>query len=156
MSCYVAKPAECFSTELEAFVKLLEQGDQIHIEPNILAKNINNAELLAFYVHNEQVVGIGAVKNPQASYRRKVFERAGAPELKYDFKYELGYFVTKPEYHGQGICKAILTELLKHMPDDTTFFATTKSAAMRKIFTSKGFMQLGEAWTTEKLELYIL
>jgi hypothetical protein len=130
MSCYVAKPAECFSTELEAFVKLLEQGDQIHIEPNILAKNINNAELLAFYVHNEQVVGIGAVKNPQASYRRKVFERAGAPELKYDFKYELGYFVT--------------------------FFATTKSAAMRKIFTSKGFMQLGEAWTTEKLELYIL
>lgn len=156
---HIVAGSDLTDSQFTAFKELLLSGGQINIAENVLDKNIKNAEALAFYRNDDDVlVGIGAVKNPQESYIRKVFNFADVADKRELYQLEVGYFVTEPEYTGRGICSSLLNYLIEYMGTGANYFATTKSEAMKKVFTNTGFTKLGQSWSANSgniLELYI-
>lgn len=130
---------------LDSMFELVKAGDQIHLEDAILKKNIKNSKFLAFCssVETGFVVGCAAIKVPQKSYLRKVFERAKAEELQKQFEFEIGYCYTSPNHEGHGICTGLIQELMEAMPN-TNFFATTKHSGMRHLFHKFKFKEVGD------------
>jgi len=87
-------PADCSKDKFDSFLKLVEKGEEVISSK--LEDRIKNAKLLAFCHDGEQLVGVGAIKNPAKTYKEKTFKKAGHQGEEGKFKYELGYiFVEK-------------------------------------------------------------
>lgn len=162
MDIVIVSGSEATELQLLSFTQLLRNGGQIKLTDEILAKQLRAAEKLAFAYEQDTFLGIGAIKNPQESYRKKVFGLAGIPDRKDNYTWEVGYFVTSPEAVGKGVCTTILYELIKSVLPVTTFFATTKSLPMKNVFAKFGFTKAGNSWSVDskddqlyELELFV-
>src|ERR1051325_10448226 len=77
-------------TGLADFEKLVIEAGAV--DPQGLTRRIRDASRLLFLREsNGQLVGVGALKHPLRSYRRKVFARAGATVLSDEYPVELGW-----------------------------------------------------------------
>lgn len=90
---------------LGQLLELIETGSQV--DPEGLEERIMNAELIALLVDNDKIVTTATLKNPLTSYRNKVFKSAGVDNDKENYKKEIGYIVTHPDYEGKKLCQQL-------------------------------------------------
>ena len=133
---------------LERVFNMVKNAGQIKLDEAILRKNINNSDTILVGYYAARIVALTVIKNPQKSYKRKVFEKADVLSAIDRFDFEIGYCVTLPGYEGRGFCKLLVSYIFKIKPN-SNFFATTKSKAMECIFTKFGFEQFGDRYAVE-------
>jgi GNAT superfamily N-acetyltransferase len=104
-------------------------------------------------------VGIGAIKKVTKSDFD--VNKANLPDLRNDFKWELGYIFVSDDFSNNGIASTIVKELLTNY-GNRNLISTTEVAAtpgMVKILTKNGFKEVGKRWkssiTLNQLGLFI-
>ena len=80
---------DCSPQALADFENLITKYGTV--DPEGLTQRIREASRLLFLREsNGEIVGVGAVKRPQLSYRRKVFAKAQATTAPDEYRVELG------------------------------------------------------------------
>jgi predicted GNAT family N-acyltransferase len=136
---------------LGQLLELIETGSQV--DPEGLEERLMNADLIALLVDKDKIVTTATLKNPLTSYRNKVFKSAGVDSDKENYKKEIGYIVTHPDYEGQKLCQKLLSELVSKI-DTQNIFATTRKPSMAHILTKYGFKKSGTTYNKD-LDLLI-
>lgn len=149
---YIHKlPDECTEEELAKFVEMVKKGDEV--DPDGVEDRVKEALVLIYCYENESLVGIGALKSPRTSYRNKVFRKASSPELREQYKLELGWIFIEENKRGQGLSSAIVKEALRNAKGNGVF-ATTRcqNIPMRRTNLSMGFKISGKPFKSDRVD----
>jgi GNAT superfamily N-acetyltransferase len=119
----VRAPADCSKDELSSLESLIRKGGEVTALG--LRERIANARLLACATVNGNVVAVAALKKPNPSYQKAVFEKACSTENPIDWPAELGWIFVEPGYRQQGIATRLVTQLLADW-GSVGVFATTR------------------------------
>lgn len=139
----IKKPIDCSQEELELFKSLVLLGGQV--DPNGLKERIANCKLLGFHYNDKkELVGVSALKSKSPNSVKAVQSKAEISES-LNPQFELGYSVTKKEFRGQGINKAINDKLLDEISGEKVY-ATTDNDTMRHYLIEKGFTKKGKSF----------
>lgn len=150
-------PRDCSSAELETFERLVSAGGEVSLVG--LRQRILSAEKLIF-INDGECVAIGAIKNPNAEYKARIFKKSNATEPN-KYQYELGWFYVSSIARGKGYGRALMEES-KELLAGTACFATTRESniAMHHLFRSFGFSKLGKPYKSDNgdyfLTLYVI
>ena len=118
-------PSDCAAQALADFEKLVVEGGAVN--PRGLAQRIRNASRLLFLrASDDQLVGVGALKHPRASYRNRVFADARATVSADEYPVELGWVVVTKSHQGRRLSTRIVGELLPFAKNEN-IFATTRA-----------------------------
>jgi GNAT superfamily N-acetyltransferase len=156
MEPLLKQPHQCSPQDLDAFEHLIIEGGEV--SPVGLRRRIEAAEHLIF-VGNDPLLAVGAVKNPNASYKQAVFAKAGVADQCADFTYELGWFYASPDARGQGVGNMLMKAALG-AAGEGGMFATTRADndAMHYLLGKFSFKKLGSEYPSKagdyKLVLY--
>ncbi len=153
MTIKIFKPENCSDAQLKTFYEIVVDGNQVNA--NGLLNRIKTADFLSFCELDDKVVGVASIKNPDINYKKTIFEKANVEELADDYRYEIGYAVTKETHRRKGISE----ELIKFLIENSTsksFFATTKNDGMRHLLEKIGFEKLGDNYTNDNKEILTL
>ena len=150
------KKYENFSQkEQNRIFDLVKGGGQVN--PDTLIRGLRNCQIIGVAKSNDTIVSVGALKNPNESYRQDVLTKAGIPEKDWgNYVYEYGYAITDEEYRRRGLSTTILAQLL----NASNVFATvrSKNSAERKILGKYNFVAVGKTYDssdrTDKIVLY--
>lgn len=154
----IRNPSDCKEGEIDAFVNLVSRGGEV---ADGVRKRIMRAKALGFVNYDGVAVGVGAIKRPLKSYKKRVFESAGSTLNLEDFPVELGWIYLKENHRGKGQITPLIEEMLEEI-DGKSVFATTRSSnpIMREILKHFGFKRSGHAYPSkehphEKILLYV-
>jgi protein-tyrosine phosphatase/GNAT superfamily N-acetyltransferase len=150
MTVIAKKPSACSGEELAIFKELVLAGGEVD-EPG-LDRRIKAAVCLVFhFADNEKVLGIGALKSPSDSYKKRVFTRSKSPCKPADFPFELGWLFIVEEYRGRGLSRKIAEEALKPA-EGKNVFATTRvdNCPMSRTNARIGFNRSGNPYRTTR------
>lgn len=138
-----AAPQEFSDDDRAVFGKLVQEGGEV--DSNVLAMNIKCAKALVVGRCSDDILGIAALKRPQASYRKRIGNQAGADLAEEIFPYELGYIYLRPEMRGKGRSRCLVAHALDHA-DGAGVFATARvdNIAMVRTLERMGFRSVGE------------
>ncbi|MBN9147761.1 hypothetical protein [Nitrobacter sp.] len=129
--------------ERTLFGALVQQAGEVG--GNGLATNIRDAKALVFGRLAGKVLGIAALKCPQASYRKRIGGKAGVDLGPARYPLELGYVFLLPEAQGKKLSHGLVAAALT-CADGAAVFATarTDNAAMLAVLVKAGFKQAGQ------------
>ncbi|RUO32274.1 N-acetyltransferase [Aliidiomarina sedimenti] len=146
MEKIVKGPDDCNDAELKSFEKLVTEGGEVALAG--LRQRIQRAEKLVF-INDGECVAVGAIKNPNAGYKARVFEKSGAPEPD-KYEYELGWLYVSKVARGRGYGRALM-ESINDSLSGRACFATTRAdnASMHHLFSRFGFSKLGQPYQSE-------
>ena len=121
---------------------LAEQGK---VKGN-LENKIDRCKLICIVDVDDKAVAMGAIKKQTRSDFDS--EKAGLPNLSDEFKWELGYLYTRPDYKGKGIGSNVVKLLLENYGNGRLMASTEIAAnpAMVKILERNGFRPYGKPW----------
>lgn len=157
MNSEIKKPSECSKQEVENFFDLVKKGDEV--QTHGLKGLIDKAIFLAFHYEKSALVGVVGLKQPNKSYKDKIFRKAGVPQESDNYDYEIGWAFTEIEYRGHRICPNLVDKLISKSPSQN-IYATTKNESMKKILKRKGFKKNGHKYNGKRgdyfLELFTL
>ncbi|MBX8500159.1 GNAT family N-acetyltransferase [Pseudomonas lijiangensis] len=141
-------PRDCNNSELETFESLVSAGGEVSLVG--LRQRILNAEKLIFIINDGECVAIGAIKNPNAGYKARVFRNSNVTESR-KYQYELGWLYVSSIARGRGYGRALMKEI-KELLAGATCFATTRenNGPMRNLFKDFGFSMLGQPYKSDK------
>lgn len=120
----VKAPAECSDSELAAFVDLVVAGGEVSRDG--LPNRVRAAAVLAFARLEGTLVGIAALKHPEAGYREGVISKSGFPLPVEKFPYELGWIYISPAARRTGLSVTLAHALFSRV-GSTNVFATARS-----------------------------
>jgi GNAT superfamily N-acetyltransferase len=121
-------------------VTLLRDGGAVNAR--VASKQLPDANLMIVARSNDELVGVGAVKQWRQEYASEVSARS-----KYELAHsmhELGYVVVAPDHRGRGVAGLIVTNLTAKC--DFPLFATTDDPSMKAILQKSGFAKKGQEW----------
>lgn len=141
----VGTPGEFTDAERAAFSEFVRAGGEVG--GNVLEKNIANAKALVMLKRAGAILGVAALKRPQASYRKRISDEAGAEIAAESFPYELGYIYVLPAARGRKLSHRLVAAALE-LSDGAGVFATTRTdnPAMFAALAKSGFEMVGEAY----------
>jgi ribosomal protein S18 acetylase RimI-like enzyme len=144
------RPGSELGDELHACIETIKEGEAVNVAA--ASEELPVAMFVAVKRVDGIVAGVGAIKRQRPWYARKIATESGFP---FDEQlHELGYVAVRATHRNQGIARELLTHLLdagKTRP----LFATTASAAMKKLLIETGFQQRGHEWKKSTLSLWI-
>ncbi|MBV7469315.1 GNAT family N-acetyltransferase [Aeromonas sp. sif0611] len=149
-------PRDCSNAELETFERLVAAGGEVTLAG--LRQRIQRAEKLIF-INDGECVAIGAIKNPNAAYKARVFKKSNATEQS-KYQHELGWLYVSSAARGKGYGRALMEEI-KELLAGTACFATTRenNEPMHHLFSHFGFSRLGQSYKSDNgnysLTLYV-
>lgn len=143
----VKSPRECSNIEISAFIAFVRAGGEVSIQE--LPERICGAAALVFARIDGLVVGVAALKQPQASYRRRVSSESGAPLLVEELPYELGWVYVSSESRGKGL-SLLLSQAALAPSKGAGVFATsrTENIAMHRSLAKLGFVATGNPFVS--------
>ena len=143
----VKSPAECSNIEIGAFIAFVRAGGEVSIQG--LPERIRSAAALVFGRIDGLVVGIAALKQPQASYRHRVNSESGASIPAKDFPYELGWVYVSPESRNKGF-SILLSQAALAEGKGAGVFATsrTDNIPMHRSLAKLGFEEIGSPYAS--------
>jgi GNAT superfamily N-acetyltransferase len=107
----IFSPSDCTAQALADFEKLVIEGGAV--DPEGLGQRIRTASRLLFLrKSDDQLVGVGALKNPSPTYRNRVFANAQATVPPDEYPVELGWVVVAKSHQGRRLSTRIVSELL--------------------------------------------
>src|SRR5437016_2499558 len=115
VSTVAQAPTATRDKDLEAFGDLVREGGEV--DPDGLPERIMRAHVLAFAYMEGDLAGVGALKRPNATYRKSVFLKAGATQRPTDFPFEMGWVYVTPAHRRKGISAAIVQCLIGEVRD---------------------------------------
>jgi GNAT superfamily N-acetyltransferase len=119
----VLSPSDCTAQALADFEKLVIEGGAV--DPHGLAQRIGKAfRLLFLRTSDHQLIGVGALKNPSAAYRDKVFANAQATVPPDQYPVELGWVVVTKSHQGRRFSTRIVSELLPFVRNQNIYGTT--------------------------------
>jgi len=138
----ILSPLDCAPQALADFENLVTKYGTV--DPEGLTQRIREASRLLFLRGlNGQLVGVGALKRPQLSYRRKVFAKARAPIRPDEYRVELGWVAVAKSHRGRGLSRRIIGQLIS-LAENENLFATTRADARAMRFAADcGFEPAG-------------
>lgn len=142
MKWEIQTPELVKENHLTQIIALVVSGNQITKQG--LKERLLRSDLIAFGILDDLVITTATIKNPAASYSKRVFRQSQTPYSPDDFKKELGYIATHADHEGKGYCQHVLSLLLKAI--DSSMFATTRKASMIHILSKHGFTQTGKLY----------
>jgi len=98
MKPIVVQPGSFSDADRVAFIELVRAGGEV--SDVVLARNVKNAKALVLLRGEDGLKGIAALKNPLASYRKRISGSSGFKVDASSFPYELGYIFIVPEACG--------------------------------------------------------
>jgi len=143
METVIRKPKEFSADFIRQIVELLDQGNQISMKG--IEKRLMKADLIALIVDNDMVLATACLKNPDPTYKEKVFESAMEDDVAPQFDKELGYIVTRNGFEGQKLCQKLLSVLIPKI-SDINLFATTRNESIIHILAKFGFSKSGQPY----------
>lgn len=153
------RPAECSDAELGSFEHFARRGGQVAFRG--LRQRIRAAEWLVFLYEGDGILAaVAALKRPNESYRRKVFESAKTLVNPSDFEYELGWVYVEPRFRGRRYSRLLVESALALAPT-ANVYATTRedNGWMRQTNSRCGFEEAGNPYLSDdgdhKLVLYL-
>ena len=146
----VKRPSDCSRGEIEAFMALVIEADEV--DPEGLEDRVKRAEMLIFiYDDEEELIGVAAVKRPGKSYKDRVFEKAQTTEDPASFTFELGWIVIKTRFRGQHLSRVFVEAALRITAGHKVFATTrTDNVAMKKTNERYGFHPVGKPYPTNR------
>lgn len=137
-----AAPDGLSQDERTLFSALVREAGEVG--ENALATNMRTAKALVFGRLAGKVLGIAALKRPQASYRKRIGGKAGVDIGTARYLYELGYVFLLPEAQGKKLSHGLVAAALAHA-EGAAVFATARAdnAAMLAALAKAGFKQAG-------------
>ena len=140
-----APPADFSDAERAPFRALVRAGGEVG--GPALETNITTAKALVMLGQEGELLGVAALKRPQASYRKRIAAKANADLAGSSFPYELGYIFIVPEAQGRKLSHRLVAAALEQA-DGAGVFATarTDNAAMLATLAKAGFETAGEAY----------
>jgi len=143
----VKSPENCSNTEIDAFIAFVLDGGEVSIQG--LAERIRSAKTLVFARVDDSVVGVAALKQPLASYRRRVSSGSGVPILTATFPYELGWVYVSPESRGKGLSLLLSQAALAHNKGAGMFATSrTDNIRMHSTLAKLGFVAAGNPFAS--------
>ncbi len=149
----IKSPKDCSDIELRSFENLVTEGGEVALAG--LRQRTQRAEKLVF-INDGECVAAGAIKNPNAGYKARVFKKSGVPELS-KYKYEMGWLYVSQAPRGRGYGRALMESIIQSL-SGRPCFATTKSlgvntrednASMHHLLSRFGFSKLGKSYESE-------
>jgi len=135
---------EQFDTSIrDEFATLLKKQGKVQGDPSTKA---DRCKLIGIARVDGTAVAIGGIKRKTDSAFSN--EKAGIPDLREAFDWELGYLYTKEDQCGRGIASTI-TRLLVDAYGPGNLMASTEIAAnpaMVRILEKLGFRHVGKPW----------
>src|SRR4030095_10811702 len=117
-------PADCTAQALADFEKLVIEGGAVNPQ-GLGERSCKAARLLFLLASDDQLVGVGALNHPRASYRNRVFADARATVSANEYPVELGWVVVTKSHQGRRLSTRIVGELLPFAKNEN-IFATTR------------------------------
>lgn len=144
----------CTRDALEDFKRLVRQGGQVN--EATLPKLLKTASALAMVQDQAgKIIGTGALKVPNESYRTKVFKNAGVTgQGRYAF--ELGWVVVDDAYSGRRMATAIVSKLVSNCSVPLYATSRTSKKAMHKALVTAGFELAGAAYRSAEVQEGVL
>lgn len=143
----VKPPSNCSSIEIGAFIAFVRAGGEVSVQG--LPERIRGAAALVFARVESLVIGVAALKQPQASYRCRVSSESGTPLSAAEFPYELGWVYVSPELRRKGL-SLLLSQAALAESKGAGVFATsrTDNIAMHRLLAKLGFESTGNPFTS--------
>ncbi len=140
-SC-ILSPSDCTSQALADFENLLiEVGT---VDPEGLTQRVRDAFRLLFLKEsNGQLVGVGALKRPELTYRRKIFAKARATTPPDQYGVELGWVAVARSHRGRGLWRRIIGQLISLAENENLFATTRADVRAMRFATDYGFKPAG-------------
>ena len=131
-------PSDCTAQALADFEKLVIEGGAVN--PQGLAERIRKASRLLFLrTSDDQLVGVGALKQPRAAYRNRVFADARATVSADEYPIELGWVVVTKSRQGRRLSTRIVGELLPFAKNENIFATTRADERVMSFASDYGF-----------------
>jgi predicted GNAT family N-acyltransferase len=144
------KPSECSESELDSFEALVIKGGEVNATG--LRDRIKKAKYLVFlFEKDKNLAGVAALKEPNNSYKKKVFRKAGSQENPNEFTFEAGWIYVEEQFRGRKYSRSLLEEVLK-LAGDKQVYATTRenNEAMKRTNLNCGLQQSGHPYASEE------
>jgi GNAT superfamily N-acetyltransferase len=106
------KAGDFTEADRQEFMRLVQEGGEVG--NIVLARNIEAARRLVFLRDNKRLIGIAALKVPQASYRKRIGTLSGAKIEEGMFPLELGYVFVVPGERNRGLSRRLVETTLDH------------------------------------------
>lgn len=144
----IKAPQDCSQEELLLFEKFVMEGGEVQSQG--LSGRIKLADRLIFIHLNDGCVAIGALKCPNAAYKKRVFQKSGVPND------ESSYLYTSPKSRGQGVGSFLMKSVSKAL-NGNSCYATTRenNSIMHHLFEKASFLRLGEAYKSDQGDYYL-
>jgi len=146
MDTVIKIPSKCTSDELDKFQKLVVEGGEV--TSYRLRQRIEQAAALVF-IGESECVAVGAIKNPNQSYKQGVFSKAGIANQSNNYIYELGWLYVAPAARGKGIGHSLMQAVASYI-GSVGCYATTRedNNAMHNLFSQYNFSRIGAPYTS--------
>ncbi len=118
-------PDELLPDELMSFSEMVKQCDEV--APDFVETNVRNAKALVRAWAEGKLVGVAALKRPQASYRECIGRKAGVAINEDSYPYELGYVCLLPEAQGNKFSHRLVAVAIERAEEGAGIFATTRT-----------------------------
>lgn len=140
-------PGACTTIEIGAFIAFVRAGGEVSNQG--LAERIRGAATLVFAHIDGSLVGVAALKQPQASYRRRVTSESGALIPVTEFPYELGWVYVLASARGKGISHLLSHAALAESKGAGVFATSrTDNVAMHRSLAKVGFIATGQPYVS--------
>ena len=153
----IFSPSDCTAQALADFEKLVIEGGAV--DPQGLTQRIRNAfRLLFLRTSDGRLVGVGALKHPGPSYRKRVFADARATTPSDGYRVELGWVVVAKSHQGQRLSTRIVGELLTFAKNENVFATTRADQRVIRFASDHGFKLNGKPYPSGRgydLVLYL-
>lgn len=145
----VKAPAECSNSELAEFVDLVVAGGEVLRDG--LPNRVRAAAVLAFALLDDVLVGVAALKHPEAAYRERVSSKSGYPLPVEKFSYELGWIYISPAARRIGLSVSLVHALFARV-GNSNVFATARSdnVAIHGSLVKVGFNAVGTPYKSTR------
>jgi predicted GNAT family N-acyltransferase len=153
----ILSPSDCAPQALADFENLVTKYGTV--DPEGLMQRIREASRLLFLRElNGHLIGVGALKRPQLSYRSKVFAKARTTTAPDEYRVELGWVAVAKSHQGRGLSRRIIGQLISLAENENLFATTRADAQARRFAADHGFKRAGKPYPSGRgydLVLYL-
>ncbi|MBI4290780.1 MAG: GNAT family N-acetyltransferase [Betaproteobacteria bacterium] len=144
----ISAPNACNAAALAKFEVLVREGGEV--DPNTIHALIERALSLAFVKSPSSLVGVGAIKRPNPSYRNRVFRSASSALNAGHFEFELGWVYVRPSAQGHRLASRLVQKLMPTLKG-AAVYATSRvnNERMHASLVRGGFRQEGPSYPSK-------
>ncbi|MBO6826527.1 MAG: hypothetical protein JJ879_10015 [Sneathiella sp.] len=114
METRAIRPINCEPDLMKAFIGMVEEGGEVPAAN--LIRGVPMAEMLFFTIdENKNLMGVSALRYPNARYHKHLFDKAGIPEMYNPLSLEVCWLYVAPAHRGKNVWKHNSETRLKYL-----------------------------------------